>query len=132
MLQANEMWTELSHTQAMAKYQRGRGGNLELTSQQPQWLEGEKFYLGEWLEALDIKPAKLAIEAEVNEGYLSQLISGDKTNPSPTYVRKLAAVLDIPWRALFDPPPTAATMDAINRYGPKLLERLARVKKRKA
>lgn len=53
------------------------------------------FKLREWLQALGVQQTDLAEKAGVNEGYISQLVSGEKQNPSPKMVKKLATALNL-------------------------------------
>jgi hypothetical protein len=80
-------------------------------------------YVREWLRAFGLKPAEVARAAEVNEGYLSQLISGQKNNPSPGFLMDLAGVMPQPFHytQFYKPPPDDAALKALASIDPALL-----------
>ena len=80
-------------------------------------------YIREWLRAFGLKPAEVARDAEVNEGYLSQLISGQKKSPSPAFLMALAAQMPQPFHytKFYEPPPDDATLKALAAIDPALL-----------
>src|SRR5581483_10762365 len=67
-------------------------------------------YIGQWIRAFGLKPAEVARAAEVNEGYLSQLISGEKKNPSVGLLMDLARAMPQPFHytQFYQPPPDDA------------------------
>ena len=89
----------------------------------------EPFYFGAWLEALGVKAAKVAVATGINEGYLSQLASGKKSNPGIAVRKKIGKALDMDWKLLYAPPPNRASLDELNKFGAALIERLSRHRK---
>lgn len=83
-----------------------------------------KLFIGEWIHALGMRPRDVARGAGVNEGYLSQLISGQKIKATPGYVRKMANFLGIDWRDMYDPPPSREALRAAATINPATLARL--------
>lgn len=81
-------------------------------------------FIGPWIRALGKTPAEVAKDAPMNEGYLSQLISGKKKTPSIEILQAIAKVLDIPRDKLHEPPPSKEVIDAARSLGPSVLDRL--------
>lgn len=80
-------------------------------------------YVREWLRAFGLKPADVARAAEINEGYLSQLISGQKKNPSAGLLMDLAEVMPQPFHytQFYRAPPDDAALRALASIDPALL-----------
>jgi transcriptional regulator with XRE-family HTH domain len=93
---------------------------------EPPEVDDDKLYLGEWLKALGIRPAKVARETGINEGYLSSLISGRKRNPTRSILLRIAKSIGIEWHLLYEPPPPKAVIEQIKKYGTGVLQRLER------
>ena len=83
-------------------------------------------YLGAWIRKLGYRPAEVARGTGLNEGYLSQLISGKKTNPSRVALAAIAEFLDVHVAVFDSPPPDQPTLDTLSRLDPQLLARLMR------
>lgn len=64
-----------------------------------------QLFIGQWIRALGRKPSDVARGIGLNEGYLSELISGSKKNTSGTVLMEIADFLDIPIQYLRRPPP---------------------------
>jgi len=75
----------------------------------------KKLYIGEWIETLGRKQVDIARAAELNEGYLSQLVSGDKKNPSADVLLRVSSALGVPLQALYSQPPPPAAVEAIKQ-----------------
>lgn len=87
-----------------------------------------KLYIGEWIATLGRKQVDIAKTADINEGYLSQLISGEKQNPSAHVLRRVASALGVPLQALDRPPPPPSAMQAIrSRLGASEMAALAAI-----
>jgi transcriptional regulator with XRE-family HTH domain len=80
-------------------------------------------FIGEWLHALDIRPREVSKGARVNEGYLSQLISGQKVNASAAMVKRIGDYLGIDWRKLYERPPNREILRAASKLDPAILAR---------
>ena len=65
----------------------------------------DDLHFGPWIAFLGRKPSEVARGTNINEGYLSQLISGEKQNPSYKHVKRIADELGIPIDALRRLPP---------------------------
>lgn len=119
------MWNGVAHNAEMVKKLRQTRSPALIAKDQ----DGDIVYLGEWLKALGIRPAKLATATGLNEGYISQLINGKKSNPSRDFLKTVATELGLQWRDLYEPPPDRATLEAARRYPAAVLDRLGRDRK---
>jgi transcriptional regulator with XRE-family HTH domain len=81
-------------------------------------------YIGQWIRALGMTPAEVARGTGMNEGYLSQLISGDKKNPSGATLSLLAGHLGIPIDYLYRPTPDREFIEKAGQIDPSVLARL--------
>jgi transcriptional regulator with XRE-family HTH domain len=81
-------------------------------------------YIGQWLAALRLNQRTIAKAAKVNEGYFSQLISGEKTNPSTPVLETIGRAMGIPWHYLFEPPPNKEFLQTAFSLDPAVLLRL--------
>lgn len=81
-------------------------------------------FLGEWIRTLGKSQKDVAGAAGVNEGYLSQLISGQKKNPSAGLLVDIANYLGIPLQSLYQMPPDREFLKQARQLDPTLLERL--------
>jgi transcriptional regulator with XRE-family HTH domain len=61
----------------------------------------------------------------INEGYLSQLISGEKKNPSGLILAQIADFLGIPMNYFYRPPPSQEAIDQVSDIDPAVLRRLS-------
>ena len=84
----------------------------------------EPLFIGQWIRALGFKPADVAEGTKINEGYISQLISGEKDNPSGGILLRIANFLDIPMGYLYRPPPGAGFVAEGANLRPDVLVRL--------
>lgn len=91
--------------------------------------EEPPIYLAQWMDALGIIAAKLAVASGVSESYISQITKGDRANPSAKVRAALADGLEIPARFLFEPPPEGEEALNVDRYGMALLARLVKVRR---
>jgi hypothetical protein len=85
-----------------------------------------QLYIGEWLHFLDIRPRDCSRGAQVNEGYLSQLISRKKLKASAGTLERIGVYLGIDWRKLYDPPPSREAVRAALALDPAILARFRR------
>lgn len=81
-------------------------------------------YIGEWIRSLGRTPAEVSRGIGRNEGYLSQLISGQKKNPSLGLQQEIADQLGIPPEYLRRPPPDKDFIDQARTLDPAVLDRL--------
>lgn len=81
-------------------------------------------HIGLWINALGRQQSEIAANLGVNEGYLSQLISGQKRNPSYDLVKRLADELGIPIDYLRRKPPTRADVEQVMALDPGVLNRI--------
>jgi transcriptional regulator with XRE-family HTH domain len=70
-------------------------------------------------------PAEVCRLGELNEGYLSTLISGE-ANPRLSYLHKIARVLGISVSTMLRPPPDQALVDHFSGLDPAVIARLQR------
>ena len=61
---------------------------------------------------------------KINEGYLSELISGKKKNPSADALYKIADFLEIPLDYLYRLPPDRAFIEEAAKFDPSVLAKL--------
>lgn len=126
LLTENDCEFALRDDHRMARNIRSRRARAVIVTEGAE----ERLYLAEWLRAVDIRPAKLAAATEINEGYLSQLRNGKKTNPGRDVLKAIAAELGIDWKLLYEPPPNQSALDQLRKYGSAVIERLGREPKR--
>lgn len=73
-------------------------------------------HLGQWLRALDVKPADIARGIGCSEAYLSNLINGKtEKNPSTEFMLDLSEFLGLGINDLFDPPPPAEEVEKLGK-----------------
>lgn len=88
--------------------------------------DDDRLYLGEWFAALGVRPAKVAVETGINEGYLSQLISRKKNNPTRSILLRIGKAVGVDWYLFYEPPPPKGVIEQIKKYGAGVLQRLER------
>lgn len=81
-------------------------------------------HIGPWLTKLERKPSDVARQIGLNEGYLSQLISGEKKNPSSDVLLRLSEELGISINALYSRPPEMDVTSRVKVLRPEQLEAL--------
>lgn len=81
-------------------------------------------YIGQWISFLDRKAADVAKKIGINEGYLSQLISGHKHNPSYLMIRAIADELGVGIDTLRKPPPSGVVVEALRGLDPGVVNRI--------
>jgi len=69
-------------------------------------------------------PAEVVRATGINEGYLSQLISGEKKNPSGRTLLLISGHLGIPMGLLYEPPPDREFIEKAGKIDPAILSRL--------
>lgn len=77
-----------------------------------------EFKLGAWLHYLGKAPGWLADEIGINEGYVSELISGKKTNPGIGILLQMSDKLGVTVNQLFEDPPKRDVGDTLRRLSP--------------
>lgn len=87
-------------------------------------------YIREWLDHLGVRPVELVRAEIINEGYLSQLRSGQKTRPSIDKVAAIAEFLGVHWTDLYKPPPNRDIIREISTLHPDTVERIRRSRPR--
>ena len=86
-----------------------------------------KLYIREWLVALGVRARDVSRGAGVNEGYLSQLISGQKLKASAYTLEKIGNFLGMAdWTDLYKPPPSREAIRAASMLDPNTLARFRR------
>jgi predicted XRE-type DNA-binding protein len=85
-------------------------------------------HIGPWINALGRRQSEIATKLGINEGYLSQLISGQKNNPSYDLIKRLADELGIPIDYLRRMPPTKTEIDEVLALDPGVLNRIRQPK----
>ncbi len=83
-----------------------------------------KLYIREWLLALGVRARDAHRGAGINEGYLSQLISGQKVKASAYTLKKIGDYLGMAdWTDLYKPPPSREAIRAASMLDPATLAR---------
>ena len=81
-----------------------------------------RLYIGEWIAFMGKTQAEVSRDSDVNEGYLSQLISGkyDK-DPRLSMLEAISDAIGVRVQALFSPPPPREHYEAFQaiRQPPK-------------
>lgn len=85
----------------------------------------QPLYIGQWIAALGLRQTDVAKDAGINEGYLSQLISGERTNPSGGILWAISRAMGIEARKLNEPPPSREILEALRKLDRGLINRLA-------
>ena len=70
------------------------------------------------MSALGRRPVDVAKAVEIGEPYLSQLISGEKRNPSAVLLFEISEVLGLSVNDLYRPPPAPGTTRALEGLSP--------------
>ncbi len=84
-------------------------------------------YIREWLVALGTRARDVSRGARINEGYLSQLISGQKIKASAATLKRIGDYLGLPdWTDLYKRPPSREAIKAAAMLNPATLARLRR------
>jgi hypothetical protein len=84
----------------------------------------EPLFIGQWLRVLNLRQIELVRATGINEGYISELISGRKDNPSGAKLRLISDFMGIPMQCLFEPPPTPELVKQATKIDPVVLARL--------
>lgn len=83
-----------------------------------------KLYIGEWIRALGYKQVDVVRGTGINEGYLSNMISGRKKNPSFDVLNQIAEFLNIPVSYFNRQPPDKEFIAEAAGLDPGVLSRL--------
>lgn len=70
------------------------------------------------------RPTDIARLARVNEGYLSELINGKKTDPSTRVLGRIAKAIGVHVALLFRPPPSPQAIRELSGLDPSVLFQL--------
>ena len=84
----------------------------------------QRLFIGQWVRALGKRPVDVVRATGINEGYLSELIGGTKTNPSTALLRQIGDSLGIKWHYLYEPPPSKEFIRTATTLDPATLARL--------
>lgn len=87
--------------------------------------EPKPLYVGPWIRAVGTTQAAVSRETGINEGYLSEIISGGKKNPSAAKLMLIADFLKVPLGDLYKQPPSAALLEQVAGYDPAVVVRLS-------
>ena len=84
----------------------------------------KKLFVGEWIRALNFRQIDVVRATGINEGYLSELISGSKRNPSFEKLNQVAEFLGIPVSYFNRAPPDRQFITEAAELDPRVLARL--------
>jgi transcriptional regulator with XRE-family HTH domain len=79
-------------------------------------------YIGPWLTRLNRRAGEVATKAGIDVAYMSQLISGEKNNPSGDMLMRLSTELGISVNALYSPPPAMDVTKRVLQLRPEQYE----------
>jgi len=96
----------------------------KLKKRHPSQRQFRKLFVGEWIRALGFRQVEVVRATGINEGYLSELISGGKRNPSFDILSQIADFLGIPVSYFNRPPPDREFMKEAAELDPKVLAKL--------
>lgn len=83
-----------------------------------------KLFVGEWIRALGFRQVEVVRGTGINEGYLSELISGGKRNPSFEVLNEIAEFLGIPVSYFNRAPPDREFIAEAAEIDPRVLAKL--------
>jgi transcriptional regulator with XRE-family HTH domain len=104
----------------MAKIGKSTGKKATRPRREPPPL-----FIGQWIRAMDCTPAEVAHGTGINEGYLSEIISGKKKNPSDAIRQLIADFIKVPLASFYQLPPSSTLIDQVAEYDPELVARMA-------
>jgi transcriptional regulator with XRE-family HTH domain len=84
----------------------------------------KKLFIGEWIRALGMRQVDIVRGTGINEGYLSSLISGSRSNPSFDVLNQVADFLGIPVSYFNRAPPDREFIAEAKELDPRVLARL--------
>lgn len=90
-------------------------------------LSNKPLYIGQWLARLGRRPREVCKGAGVDEGYMSQLISGEKDNPSAEMLRRISEELGISMNDLYKMPPEMDIAPGTHEMRPDQLATLGEI-----
>ncbi len=73
---------------------------------------------------MGFSPARVSRETGINEGYISQLISGEKSNPSYGILREIADHIGVPVAIFEKPPPDPKLTGELANLPPSVRDKL--------
>lgn len=88
--------------------------------------EAPPHFVGDWVRALGRRQVDIVRATGMNEGYLSQLISGKKNNPTPAILMEIADAIGLrPYTLFYQPPPDPKTIEQVAGIDPSVMAQLA-------
>jgi hypothetical protein len=85
-------------------------------------------WVGAWIRRMRAKPADVARQSGVNEGYISEISKFDgkpfDKAVSPSILKKIGDVIGISPAAFFAPPPDQDAIDQLRNLPPEVLAKL--------
>lgn len=81
-------------------------------------------FVGGWIKTMGFRPSEVARETGINEGYLSQIISGKRDNPSRLVLHKIANCIGIPMEYFNRPPPNRQFLTEAAALDPTVLQKI--------
>jgi transcriptional regulator with XRE-family HTH domain len=88
-------------------------------------------YLNQWLEALEMDQKTLVERTGLSQGYLSNIGSGRRGNPTMASLHAIATAMGISFNDLFRPPPSDAAMSELQELSPSAGKALLRARSKK-
>lgn len=89
----------------------------------------KKLYIGEWINRRGRYPAEVADKIGYSEGYMSEIISGKKKNPSTQFLLAIADDLDLTLNDLYSAPPSEEVLKNVGKLSPTDQATLSRLLK---
>ena len=109
---------ENAHADNPAMVGRQRDARRKPTEARPA------LFVGQWIRALGERPVDVVRGTGINEGYISELINGGKSNPSAVKMLQIADYLGIPLHYLYQPPPDRQFIEQVASLDPAIIARL--------
>ena len=82
-------------------------------------------FVGQWIVAVNRRPSEVAKAIGIGESYLSQIISGEKPNPSHSILFSLSEELGVPMNDFYRRPTERDITDKVARLRPDQLSALS-------
>lgn len=78
-----------------------------------------EIHLGDWLAFFDLGPSEAAKIAGCTQGYISNIVRGEKTNINVLYLLKLSEHLEVNINDFYRPLPSKTQLDALKKLSPR-------------
>lgn len=94
--------------------------------------EAREIFLGDWLDLFNIKVGEAAEIAGCDQSYISNIISGRKTNINVLYLLRIAEHMDVNVNDFYRRLPSQAQIESMQRLSPKARAAILAQRQKKA